>query len=101
MDGDRLIKDFTALEMKRQLPGELPFKLKSAALELTASKVAAAELVTKTFSDSSAASFRLPSAVLDKTKCRNSKNSTCCGVNIQVKTWDPSVHGMEVSVVFF
>ena len=82
-EAGRLVNDLAALEMRRKLPGEVPFKLPSAALDLVTSKVAAAELAKKSFGDSATASFRLPTAVLGKTNCRTRVNSTRCGVNIQ------------------
>jgi hypothetical protein len=95
-ESNALAKQLSAMEMKRQLPGEKPFVMKSKAMEITTSKVKAADLSKQVFKDSHGTSFKLPSAVLDRTKCKGKNGSEKCGVNIQVKMWDPKVHGMEV-----
>jgi len=97
-DSDALVKKLVALEMKRQLPGEKPYQLKSKAMDIETSKVKAADLVNKDFKDRSGSSFKLPEAVLGKTKCKDKVGSSKCGVNIQIKSWDPKVHGCEASL---
>merc|ERR1711998_416251 len=55
-------------------------------------KMQLGDITTKKFTDSAGTEFKLPKGVV---KCPDA-NSTTCGVNVQVKQWDPRVHGMEV-----